>query len=117
MKEIFFFSSRTTRRWTRRVSVGYFEKKKENKEKKKLCVGNGIKIKLRERRRGGEGAENGREKECAPDWQLSMIDEGTCLTREKELERDIKGGGKKAVKFYFFLLLFPLYRCSFSLCL
>lgn len=91
----------------------------KNKEKKTICVGNGIKIKFggRGRGRGSEWAENGREKECAPAWQLSMMDEGECLTREKELEREIKGGGKKAVKLYFFLLCFPLYRCSFSLCL
>lgn len=38
----------------------------KNKEKKTICVGNGIKIKLGERGRGGERAEMGREKECAP---------------------------------------------------
>lgn len=74
----------------------------KNKEKKRICVGNGVKIKLGGRGRGGEGAEKGREKECAPGWQLSMMDEGTCFTREKKLEREIKGGGKKAAKFYFF---------------
>lgn len=65
-ERIFFSSSRTTRGWARGAGVGYFERKNEKQREKKICAGNGSKIKLGERGRGGEGAEKGREKECAP---------------------------------------------------
>lgn len=88
--------------------MGYFGKnERKKKEKKRICVGNEIKIKLGGR--GGRGgADKGRERKCAPGWQLS---EGTCLTREKELERD----QRQAVKFYFFCYFShsTYYRCSF----
>lgn len=58
MKESRFFS-RTTRGWARGAVVGYFGKnERKKKEKKRICVGNEIKIKL-----GGRGGRGGTREE------------------------------------------------------